>query len=218
MSGETGRDLLETRDMRNLEDLFRRCCGRSGVEACCWSEGVAMMLPDMLMLVCWREFSYTSQCMLLIGLARVVFNKRSGCSGTCVARVETTPASRLPWATRAGWQMHRFAVQGACQHIQPSSVTHILLHSSQSHGRCLNEMLQQYCRLVIAWHSTTKSIPDHAPCLEIRRLLLNDGNLAPCDQQRRHLAISTIRIAGQGRAHTQGRSMSLSLPTIICIK
>lgn len=150
MSGETGRDLLETRDMRNLEDLFRRCCGRSGVEACCWSEGVAMMLPDMLMLVCWREFSYTSQCMLLIGLARVVFNKRSGCSGTCVARVETTPASRLPWATRAGWQMHSFAVQGACQHIQPSSVTHILLHSSQSHGRCLNEMLQEYCRLVIA--------------------------------------------------------------------
>ena len=52
MSGETGRDLLETRDMRNLEDLFRRCCGRSGVEACCCccSEGVAM-LPDMLMLV-----------------------------------------------------------------------------------------------------------------------------------------------------------------------
>ena len=87
MSGEAGRDLLETRDMRNLEDLFRRCCGRSGVAACCWSEGVAMMLPDMLMLVYWREVSYTSQCMLLIGLARVVFNKRSGCSGTCVARV-----------------------------------------------------------------------------------------------------------------------------------
>jgi len=35
MSGETGRDLLETRDMRNLEDLFRRCCcGRSGVGTC----------------------------------------------------------------------------------------------------------------------------------------------------------------------------------------
>ena len=43
MSGETGRDLLETRDMRNLEDLFRRCCcGRSGVDTC-WSEGIAML-------------------------------------------------------------------------------------------------------------------------------------------------------------------------------
>ena len=35
MSGETGRDLLETRDMRNLEDLFRRWFGRSGVGTCC---------------------------------------------------------------------------------------------------------------------------------------------------------------------------------------
>jgi hypothetical protein len=45
MSGETGRDLLETRDMRNFEDLFRRCCGRSGVGTFCLSEVVAMMLP-----------------------------------------------------------------------------------------------------------------------------------------------------------------------------
>ena len=37
MSGETGRDLLETRDMRNLEDLFRRWFERSGVGTCCWS-------------------------------------------------------------------------------------------------------------------------------------------------------------------------------------
>jgi len=45
MSGETGLDLLETRDMRNFEDLFRRCCGRSGVGGtfCCLSDVVAMM-------------------------------------------------------------------------------------------------------------------------------------------------------------------------------
>jgi hypothetical protein len=63
MSGETGRDLLETRDMRNLDDLFRRCCGRSGAGTCCLSEVVAM-LPNMLMLVYGREFGDTSQCML----------------------------------------------------------------------------------------------------------------------------------------------------------
>jgi len=34
MSGETGRDLDETSDLRNLEDLLRRCCGRSGTDAC----------------------------------------------------------------------------------------------------------------------------------------------------------------------------------------
>jgi hypothetical protein len=34
MSGETGRDLDETSDLRNLEDLLRRCCGRSGTGAC----------------------------------------------------------------------------------------------------------------------------------------------------------------------------------------
>lgn len=54
MSGETGLDLLETRDMRNFEDLFRRCCGRSGVGGtfCCLSEVVAMMrLPKYVFML-----------------------------------------------------------------------------------------------------------------------------------------------------------------------
>ena len=78
MSGETGRDLLETKDMRNFEDLFRRCCGRSGVGACCWPEGVAM-LPNMLVLVYRREFRYTSQCMLSICLGFDRLGRKAAC-------------------------------------------------------------------------------------------------------------------------------------------